>query len=461
VIGLAGPTPPAEVARERRRALETSLFADPTPARRIALARFLLGQARPFDALAVLGAASPPADDPDAAVRLRALEAVATVLTGRLERAEQLMPPVDTDAGHERWLWHGMLAAGREDWARAGEAFARSGQVWRRYPLPLKRRVARRAAEAALALDAPQVAQTVLHQVDGEAVAPAIAGELTLLEARALTALGDVAAAREKLLRLERDDVAPEIRHRARLARVRLDHTAGELDDAAARDILEADAVAWTGRADAAAFWRFLGDRRAATGNAPGAFEAWRRGGVEPFGEPQRALIDALVDGEPPFDDALADAVVVLERHLDALAEGPARAERLRRLAARVAAETDALHVADRLYRRALAEPLPHALVVDLRLALAELRLQRQLPKAALEALAPLDGAVDGRIAAVVAEARTALEGRDPAIAEPPAPPGVSADADGLDAALEAVEATLAETRRLLEAEAPADDDGL
>jgi len=465
LIGLAGPTPAPDAAARHRRALETALFAEPVPARRLALARFLLGRARPFDTLAVLDAA-PPQDDAEAAARLKALEAVAAVLAGRLERAEALLPPVDADAAPELWLWHGMLAAGREDWPRAGEAFARSGQSWRRYPLPLKRRVARRAAAAALALDAPQVAQTVLRQVESDEVARPVVGELALLEARALVALGDAAAARERLRRLERDDVAAEIRDRARLARVRLDHAAGALDDAAARALLEADAVAWTGRDDAAAFWRFLAERRAATGDARGAFVAWRRAGVEPLGARQRELIDALIAGEAPFEDALADAVVVLERHLDALPAGSARADRLRRLAARVAAESNALHVADRLYGRALDEPLPHAVTVDLRLELAELRLERQLPQAALAALAPLDDAVDGRVATLRAEAEAAREGREPAAAEAvPAPPGEAARREDLEAALEAVEETLAETRRLLESEATSDggksaDDG-
>lgn len=462
LIGLAGPTRAPDAAARHRRALETALFADPVPARRLALARFLLGQARPFDTFAVLDAAAPPQDDADAAARLEALEAVAHVLAGRLERAAALLPPVDADAAPELWLWHGMLAAAREDWARAGEAFARSGQSWRRYPLPLKRRVARRAAAAALALDAPQVAQTVLRQVESDEVARPVVGELALLEARALVALGDAAAGRERLSRLERDDVAAEIRHRARLARVRLDHAAGELDDAAARALLEPDAVAWTGRDDAAAFWRFLAERRAATGDARGAFVAWRRAGMDSLGAPQRAVIDALIAGETPFEDALADAVVILERHVDDLAEGTARADRLRRLAARVAAESDALHVADRLYRRALEEPLPHAVAVDLRLELAELRLERQLPQAALAALAPLDAAVDGRIAALRAAAEAAREGRARAPAAPaaPTPSAETATRDDLEAALEAVEETLAETRRLLEDEAASDDDG-
>ncbi|MFP4361995.1 MAG: hypothetical protein ACLFTG_15165, partial [Alphaproteobacteria bacterium] len=453
LIGLAGPTPAPDQAARHRRTLERALFADPVPARRIALARFLLGQARPFETFAVLDAAASPQDDADAAARLEALEAVAHVLSGRLERAAALLPPVDAEATRELWLWHGMLAAGREDWARAGEAFARSGQLWRGYPLPLKRRIARRAAATALALDAPQVAQTVLRQVESDEVAGLGVGELALLEARTLTALDDPAAARERLVRLERDHGAAEIRHRARLARVRLDHAAGELDDDDARAILEADAVAWTGRDDAAAFWRFLAERRAATGDARGAFVAWRRAGVESLGASQRELIDALIAGDAPFEDALADAVVILERHLEGLAEGTARADRLRRLAARVAAETDALHVADRLYRRALDEPLPHAVAVDLRLELAELRLERQLPQAALAALAPLDDVVDARIAAVRAAAEAAREGRarTPAAEAVALPAEEAASAGDLEATLEAVEETLAAARRLLE----------
>jgi hypothetical protein len=326
--------------------------------------------------------------------------------------------------------------------------------------------VAERAARAALELDAPQVARTVLHQVESDAFDEPHVGELALLDARALAALGDRPAALERLRRLEREDIAPAVRRHARLARVRLDHAAGEIDDARAREVLEADAVAWTGRDDAAPFWRVLADLRVATGDARGAFAAWRRAGMDELGETQRRLIDDLSAGEPPFADALDDAVVVLEHHLDALPAGTARAERLRRLAERVALETDALHVADRLYRRALAEPLPYALAVELRLALAELRLERQLPDGALDALAPLDDAVDRRVVDLRAEARARREGREPverAADSPPAAPREPAGAGtDLDAALEAVDRTLAETRRLLEEEigATAEGDG-
>ncbi|NBB70350.1 MAG: hypothetical protein GVY33_08510, partial [Alphaproteobacteria bacterium] len=281
--------------------------------------------------------------------------------------------------------------------------------------------------------------------------------ELALLEARALAAVGDAAAARERLRRLERAENPASLRREARFLRVRLDHAAGELDDAAARELLEPDAVAWTGRDDAAAFWRFLAARRAATGAGRDAFAAWRRAGLDGLNGRQETVLDALIAGEAPFSDALADAVVVLERHLDAVPPGLERAERLARLATRVAAESDALHVADRLYRRALAEPVPHAVTVELRAALAELRLDRQLPRAALEALAPLDAAAGERVDALRARARAHLDGRPPPgdavtpAAETAAEP---AAATSVEATLDAVDEALAETRELLEREA-------
>ncbi len=456
LIGLAGPSLPLDAAADRRRALEVSLFADPAPVRRLELARFLLGRGQARDALAVLDAAAAPAADAAAAARLAVLEGVAATLAGRLERAASLLPAVDDEADAEVWLWDGMLAAAGADWSRAGEAFARSGQVWRRYPLPLRRRVAGRAAEAALELDAPQVAQAVLHQVDTATLDARVDGELALLEARTLAAVGDAAAARERLRRLERAENPASIRRAARFARARLDHAAGELDDAGARELLEPDAPGWTGRDAAAAFWRFLAARRAATGAGRDAFAAWRRAGIDRLDDRQETVLDALIAGEAPFSDALADAVVVLERHLDALPPGLERAERLEQLATRVAAETDALHVADRLYRRALAEPVPHAVTAELRAALAELRLDRQLPRAALEALAPLDDAAAERVEELRRRARAHLEGRPApgeAVTSAPEPDDDPAAAD-LEATLQAVDDALAESRELLDREA-------
>jgi len=296
----------------------------------------------------------------------------------------------------------------------------------------------------------------VLHRVETATLDARVDGELALLQARALAAVGDAAAARERLRRLERADNPASLRREARFARVRLDHAGGELDDAAARELLEPDAVAWTGRDDAAAFWRFLAARRAATGAGREAFAAWRRAGLDGLNERQETVLDALIAGEAPFSDALADAVVVLERHLDAVPPGLERAERLERLATRVAAETDALHVADRLYRRALAEPVPHAVTVELRVALAELRLDRQLPRAALEALAPLDAAAGERVEELRTRARNHLEGRPPpgdALTSATEPVDDPAAAASVEATLEAVDEALVETRELLERE--------
>jgi hypothetical protein len=434
--------------------LERSLFADPVASRRIALVRFLLGEGAAFDALAVLDAGA-SADDPAAGARLAALRGVASLLAGRVETAADLLPDAGPEASRERWLWRAMLAAERGDAETAGDAFARSGQVWRGYPLPLRRLVARRAADVALTLDAPQVALAVLHQVADEAPAGALTGALALLEARAMHASGDVAAARAALDRLERS-AEGHVRRRARLARVRLDHAEGRLDDAAALAALAPDAVAWTGRDGAERFWTFLGELRAATGDAPGAVAAWSRADADLGADAPLAVLDALIAGEPPFADALGDAVDVVRAHVDALPEGAARARRLQRLAARVAAETDALHVADELYRRALDEPVPHATAVELRTALARLRLDRQLPEAALEALAPLADGRDADVDALRAEARLRREGRVPRTEVDP--PGTAVGGEDVDDVLEAVERTLAETRDLLERDADADD---
>ncbi len=451
MIDLAGPTLTGEAAQARRKALELSLFADPAPARRLALVRFLLGQAAPFDALAVIAAAAETPPTTAAAKRLRALEGIAEILAGRLDAAAAKLPEATAEADPEVRLWHAMLAGARGDWSTAGGEFARSGQTWRGYPLPLRRLVARHAVQAAIELDAPQVALAVLDQVDHDDLATRAAAQLALLAAEAELRAGRADRGQRRLARLAAPPTDPDVRREAELRLTLLRLEAGELDRAGALAVLEAARIGWIGRPDADRYWSEVARLRAATGDAPGAFAAWghRDGDRRALTPAQAELLEAAATGAPPFADALADAVAVAEAHAGRLEPSAARVGLLRGLAGRVAAETEALHVADAFYRRILAEPLPHAVDLDVRLELAELRLRRHLPKGALDVLKPLNEAADARIAPLRARASALLAGPMPAGDGAAAAAG--ATSTGVDAALDAADAFLAETRTLLD----------
>ncbi|TVQ37075.1 MAG: hypothetical protein EA356_04715 [Geminicoccaceae bacterium] len=452
LIDLGGPTLPPAALREARLALEQAVFEDPVPERWLALARFLLGQAMPFDALAVLDAAPDTAalDDPALAERLRSLRGVAAILAGRAAQGLADLPdPAERDDA-ELWLWHA-VGEGRLGRLEAGGArFVRSGQAWRAYPLPLRREVALLAGRTALALEAPQVALTLLDQVaDGAAGFDREPG-LLLLRAEALAARGERGEAEALLGRLIRGD-NPDVARRARLLHAELSEQrwGGASPEAIAH--IEQDLPAWRGRPEEEAVWRLLRRHRAALGDGLGALEAAaeaRRLNPD-FGaanlDADRALLERLVEGGGDGDD-LAAAVAAVQRYQQLLPSGVERARLLERLASRVAQESDALHLADSLLVHALDEPLPRALEQALRLHLAELRLERHVPASALEALAPLADAESAAVLELRQRAEAELASGRVAAPEPASLPMPTTEEDS-------VEAALATARALLEGE--------
>ncbi|MEO1090609.1 MAG: hypothetical protein AAFX81_08250 [Pseudomonadota bacterium] len=450
LIDLAGRTLDGPAALAERRQLTRALFAHPAPARRLALARHLLGEGAPFEALAVLEAGNPDALDDEVAARerMRALRGVANVLADRHEAAALDLPAVDPDDA-EPALWQAMLAARSGDWVTAGSLFARSGQVWRDYPMPLRRLVAHEAGRAALHAGAPAITLALLRQVGDDVTDPA----LVLLEAEALAQSGDAEAAGARLAALGRSE-DDDVRRRAQVAQLGLGLEREE--PVAATTELEAMLPYWTGRPDEAELWWLLGDYRARAGDAAGALDAWaearRRPTVGLASRPpdrDRALLESAIRGEPPFDGDLAAAVTATKRHADLVPEGPERAALFHELATRVAAESDALHVADSLLVHALAMALPRAQEVELRLALAHLRLRRHVPAQALAALEPLDDVEHEDVAPLRGRAAGLRAGPEPVVEtaqQEAVPPELPVTAP-VDAATEALEAA----RRLLE----------
>ncbi len=452
LLDLAGPTLDPTGARAQRRGLEQALFVDPSDTRRLALVRFLLGETAPFEALAVL-AAGERTTDPGAAARLLALEGVASLLAGRMADAARLLPAAVTTEMPEAALWQAMLAAEIGDWQQSGLLFEQSGQVWRSYPMPLRREIAMRAAEGALQLGAPQVALAVLGHVDDAGASALTSGRLALLEARAMRAAGETAEAQRRLEALSRAPTEPDVQRRARLLSVAWQLQLQTLDGQAALERLEADAGQWMGDPDGHAFWAQLADLRAAAGDALGAFEAL--GLAVPQGAPrptpaQLALVRAAADGEPPFETALEDAVRLADAHAPALPAGVERASLFTKLAVRVAEETRALHVADELYGRALQETIPAELDLELRLALARLRLERHLPAAALAALVTLEEEDDPAVPELRATARSMLLGAPNDAMSTPVEPAPR-HAREVRATLDAVDRALEDARTLLD----------
>lgn len=326
---------------------------------------------------------------------MQALGAVAAIVAGRARGGVESLPdPADHD-DPELWLWQAIALGKLGEVEEGGAAFARSGQAWRTYPEPLRREVALHAGRTALALGAPQIAAALLDHVDADGTSPSLQDPLALLRVEVLAARGQRGEAEALLVAMANGEDA-ELARQARFLRHRL---ALERWDSATADglaELEADLPAWRGRPGEDQVWRLLATYRAAAGDGPGALEAWafaRRADPGAAAEPdvaERDVMQRLVQGDPPFADDLAGAVAAVHRYPEWLPAGPDRARLLDRLATRVAAETDALHVADSLLVHALAEPLPRALEQTLRLHLAELRLRRHVPAQALDALAPL-----------------------------------------------------------------------
>ncbi|MFW5679193.1 MAG: hypothetical protein ACOC3D_02920 [Pseudomonadota bacterium] len=446
LLGLAGATVPPEALRGARLDLERALFEDPVGERRLALVRFLLGQVMPFDALAVLDAATAPEADPELAERLLALRGVARILAGRVEDGLADLPdPADHD-DPELWLWRAVAAGLSGRLEEGGAAFARSGQVWREYPLPLRRTVALHAGRTALALDASQVTLALLDQL-ADAPGGRDDGALRLLRAEALARRGERGDAEERLVHLA-NDADLDVARRARFVHARLQRDLWDGVPAEAVARLEADLPAWRGRPDEAAVWRLVASQRAAAGDGLGALEAWaeaRRIGPSPAPDDrtaERAVLVGLIEGEDSETDALSAAVTAVHRFEDLLPEGVERARLLQALAARVAEESEALHVADSLLTHALAEPVPPETEEELRLALAELRLQRHVPSQALDALEPLAVSTSPAVEALRRRAARELGG-EAADIEREALDGVAADsvADALAAARELLEA--------------------
>lgn len=191
---------------ERKHAHLVALASAPPArrqARRLALARFLFARGLAVESLGVLRAMAEADANTGADPAFRFLRGAARFMAGRYEAAAADLSLPELVGHPEADLWRAALAAHRYEWSKAAQSYAVAKDLLAGYPPLFRRRLARPAAEAALAGGFLEDTDVYLGLFEDNAVTTADIAEANYLRARLVLADGNVEDAARLLADLE------------------------------------------------------------------------------------------------------------------------------------------------------------------------------------------------------------------------------------------------------------------
>lgn len=232
-----------------KHALHAALAAAPPArrqARRLALARFLFARGLAAETLGILHMMTEAEAEAGADPAFRFLRGAAQFMAGRYEAAAADLSQPELVGNPEADLWRAALAAQRFEWSKAAQSYALAKDLLRAYPPQFRRRLARPAAEAALAGGFLEDTDLYLGLFEDNAETTADIAEANYLRARLVIADGNVEEGARLLAGLEGSaHRLTGARAAATLAELLLYN--GAITSAEAAERLEKQRFAWRG----------------------------------------------------------------------------------------------------------------------------------------------------------------------------------------------------------------------
>jgi tetratricopeptide (TPR) repeat protein len=171
------------VAERKLRANTASQRSEDANHARLALARFYLGNEFAAEALGLLDLIQSSDPSLQGDMQLQTMRAAADYMMGRYHDAHNDLGASAFDNDRHAALWRGMIEAGLENWDGARKALALAEPVIRRYPPDWQAHARLAEANAALAENAVETADSALDHLPHN-ISPELAQEAQLARAR-------------------------------------------------------------------------------------------------------------------------------------------------------------------------------------------------------------------------------------------------------------------------------------
>ena len=317
-----------------------------------------------------------------------ALQAIAALLDGRLDRASALNDP-SNDGSDEITLWRAIAAASKDERSPvAAAAFATTLPLLVAYPQPLRDKLLPLAVETLVLANQENVADALLSQFQKD---PALA----LARAFRVEVKGDTAGALASYDQLAKDN-DPLVRLRAGVHAAELRLRSGQLDAAGTADALDRLLIVWRGDERELSLRQRIANLRVQAGQFRPALEMLRDtqalfpDAQETLKARMGAVFQALLTGDQANNLKPLEFISLAGDFTDSVPEGEAGDRLATLLAGRLVAldlPDQAAPVLDRLMR---AAP-PGAPRARFGLQLAKMRLETEDSAAALATLQASD----------------------------------------------------------------------